>query len=121
MNGLNASASGRRAYQLIMTQVHKARFGLGQIVRHRDHAFHGLVMDVDARYAGPAAETGGVSADQPFYRILIADSEGGLLAYAAEDALVATPEIEPLSRDDERQWFTIDAQGRHAPRSQTLQ
>ncbi|MBB4799101.1 heat shock protein HspQ [Brevundimonas bullata] len=104
-----------------MTQVNIARFGLGQIVRHRDHAFHGLVMDVDASYAGPAEETGAVASDQPFYRILVADAEGGLIAYAAEDALVATPEIEPLSLDDERQWFTIDAHGRHAPRSQTLQ
>jgi heat shock protein HspQ len=103
-----------------MTQVHTARFGLGQIVRHRDHAFHGLVMDVDAQYAGPAAETGVVSADQPFYRILIADTDGGFMAYAAEDALEASPESEPLSPDDERQWFTMDAQGRHAPRSQTL-
>ena len=104
-----------------MTQVHTARFGLGQIVRHRDHAFHGLVMDVDATYAGPAAETGVVASDQPFYRILIADVEGGVIAYAAEDALVATPEIEPLSPEAEREWFTIDAQGRHAPRSQRLQ
>jgi heat shock protein HspQ len=104
-----------------MTQVHTARFGLGQIVRHRDHAFHGLVMDVDASYAGPAAETGVVASDQPFYRILIADAEGGVIAYAAEEALVATPEIEPLTIEAEREWFTIDARGRHAPRSQTLQ
>jgi len=40
---------------------------------------------------------------------------------AAEEALVATPEIEPLSPEDEREWFTVDAQGRHAPRFQTLQ
>ncbi|MGO4411028.1 MULTISPECIES: heat shock protein HspQ [unclassified Brevundimonas] len=104
-----------------MTQVHTARFGLGQIVRHRDHAFHGLVMDVDASYAGPAEETGVVASDQPFYSILVADAAGGLIAYAAEEALEASPESEPLSPDDERQWFTIDSHGRHAPRSQTLQ
>lgn len=104
-----------------MTQVHTARFGLGQIVRHRDHAFHGLVMDVDATYAGPAVETGAVASDQPFYRILIADTEGGVIAYAAEDSLEASPEVEPLSPEVEREWFTIDAHGRHAPRSQTLQ
>ena len=104
-----------------MTKVHTARFGLGQIVRHRDHAFHGLVMDVDARYAGPAAETGMFSADQPFYSILVANASGGLIAYAAEEALEASPDVDQLSPDDERQWFTIDAQGRHAPRLQTLQ
>ena len=30
-----------------MTQVHTARFAIGQIVRHRDDAFRGVVMDVD--------------------------------------------------------------------------
>lgn len=104
-----------------MTQVHTARFGLGQIVRHRDHAFHGLVMDVDAQYAGPADETGAISADQPFYSILVANAAGGLIAYAAEEALEASPDVDQLSPDDERQWFTIDAEGRHAPRSYTLQ
>ncbi len=78
-------------------------------------------MDVDAQYAGPAAETGAVASDQPFYRILVADTDGGVIAYAAEEALEATPEIEPLSPEAEREWFTVDAQGRHAPRSQMLQ
>lgn len=104
-----------------MIQVRTARFGLGQIVRHRQQAFHGLVMDVDARYDGHPGETGVISPEQPFYSILIAGGDGALMAYAAEEALEFSPDAEPLSREDERQWFTVDAHGRHAPRSQTLQ
>jgi len=98
-----------------------ARFRLGQVVRHRDDAFEGLVMDVDARYAGPREETGHVCADQPFYHVLVVAEEGGVMAYAAEDALVAKPEAEPLSRQDTQILFTVDEEGHHAPRTLALQ
>lgn len=98
-----------------------ARFRLGQIVRHRDDAFEGLVMDVDASYAGPREETGHVSADQPFYHVLVVADEGGVMAYAAEDALVATTDVEPLSRNDAHTLFNVDDNGHHAPRNLALQ
>jgi heat shock protein HspQ len=104
-----------------MTQVQTARFGLGQVVRHRDDAFHGLVIDVDVRYAGPPTESGPVSPDQPFYSVLVADDDGAVIAYAAEDALEPSPDAELLSQQEARRWFTVDAQGHRAPLRQTLQ
>lgn len=104
-----------------MTQQRTALFGLGQQVRHRDHAFHGLVMDVDARYAGPSEETGDVSPEQPFYSVLIVEGEKAVIAYAAEEALVCSETAEPLTRLEERLWFTVDDLGRHAPRKYSLQ
>lgn len=104
-----------------MTQQRTALFGLGQQVRHRDHAFQGLVMDVDARYAGPSEETGGVSPEQPFYSVLIVEGEKAIIAYAAEEALVSSEIAEPLSRMEESRWFNVDDLGRHAPRKHTLQ
>ena len=97
------------------------RFRLGQVVRHRDDAFEGLVMDVDASYAGPHEETGDVCATQPFYHVLVVAEDGGVMAYAAEEALVATGEQASLSRDDTRALFTVDQDGHHAPRDRTLQ
>nr|WP_314433839.1 hypothetical protein [uncultured Brevundimonas sp.] len=38
---------------------------------------------------------------------------GGFVAYAAEAVL--EHDADQLSISDEQQWFTIDAQGRHAP------
>ncbi|MGO8609084.1 hemimethylated DNA-binding YccV-like domain-containing protein, partial [Rhizobium johnstonii] len=35
-----------------MTRIQTARFAIGQIVRHRDDAFRGVVMDVDHAYEG---------------------------------------------------------------------
>lgn len=103
-----------------MTQVQTARFGLGQIVRHRESAFRGVVVDVDPIYAGDAAETGVVDSDQPFYQVLVLDADAAFIAYAAEEVLECDPEVSGLSAREERRWFTVDAKGHHAPRSKTL-
>ena len=47
--------------------------------------------------------------------------EGGFLAYAAEEVLERDPDVTPLSQAEQNRWFTIDAHGRHAPKSQTIQ
>ena len=103
-----------------MTQVRTAKFGLGQIVRHTDAAFCGVVVDVDAAYAGPDGDPGPKDRRQPFYQVFVMGAEGGFIAYAAEDVLVHDPEITPMTRADEARWFTVDAAGHHAPRSHPI-
>ncbi len=103
-----------------MTQQTVAKFGLGQIVRHRDDAFRGVVIDIDASYAGLPGETGEITPDQPFYQVLAIGPDGGFVAYAAETTLEQDPELFALTREAERRWFTVDAQGRHAPRAQAI-
>jgi heat shock protein HspQ len=102
-----------------MTQSHTAKFGLGQIVRHRSEAFSGVVVDVDAEYAGPANEPGPEQRDQPFYRILAMGVDAGFLIYAAEDVLEHDPEVS-LSAAEQAQWFTTDNHGHLAPRAQPI-
>ena len=101
-----------------MTQVHTARFAIGQIVRHRDGAFRGVVMDVDHAYDGPAGETGLVAPDQPFYRVYALGDDGGFVAYAAEAVLEDGRSI--LLPDDAERWFTTDSLGHHAPLDEQL-
>jgi heat shock protein HspQ len=103
-----------------MTQQTVAKFGLGQIVRHRDDAFRGVVIDIDASYAGLPGETGDVAPDQPFYQVLAIGPEGGFVAYAAETALEQDPELSALTREAEARWFTVDSRGRHAPRTHAI-
>jgi heat shock protein HspQ len=103
-----------------MTWQTVAKFGLGQIVRHRDAAFRGVVIDIDARYAGLPGETGEIAPDQPFYQVLAIGPDGGFVAYAAEAALEHDPELSALTLEAERRWFTIDARGRHAPRPSSI-
>ena len=103
-----------------MTQETVAKFGLGQIVRHRDAAFRGVVIDIDASYAGLPGETGGVTPDQPFYQVLAIGPDGGFIAYAAETALEHDPELSALTEEAETRWFTVDSRGRHAPRAHAI-
>lgn len=103
-----------------MTHSSTAKFGLGQIVRHREAAFRGVVVDVDAVYAGPANEPGPNERDQPFYRVLATGVDAGFLIYAAEAVLEHDPEIAPLTEFEQSRWFTIDRDGHHAPRAQPI-
>ena len=99
-----------------MTQPQTARFALGQIVRHRDHAFRGLVVDADPYYAGSPNAPGPQKPDQPFYRVMAIGEEAGFTVYAAENVLEVDPDLPPLTPNDAARWFTIDAEGHHAPR-----
>jgi len=103
-----------------MSQVLTAKFGLGQIVRHREQAFRGLIVDVDGVYAGPAGQPGPDQRDQPFYRVLAMGEDTGFLVYAAEGVLERDTGIEPLSTAEQARWFTIDAAGHRAPRLQPI-
>ena len=103
-----------------MTQQSVAKFGLGQIVRHREAAFRGVVIDVDPAFAGKPGDTGDISPDQPFYQVLAIGPDGGFIAYAAETALEQDPELSALSREAETRWFTVDSKGRHAPRAHAI-
>ncbi|WP_396593958.1 heat shock protein HspQ [Brevundimonas sp. R86498] len=103
-----------------MTRCHTAKFGLGQIVRHRQESFRGVVVDVDAAYAGPAHEPGPDQHDQPFYRVLAMGMDSGFLVYAAEAVLEPETGVEPLSPEDQAVWFTVDDQGHMAPRAHPI-
>lgn len=103
-----------------MTDEIVAKFGLGQIVRHRESAFRGVVIDVDPVFAGNRADTGAVSPDQPFYQVLALGAEGGFVAYAPEDSLEHDPELTAVTREAEQRWFTVDAYGRHAPKAHAI-
>lgn len=103
-----------------MTRSTTALFGLGQIVRHRDGGFRGVVIDVDPVYGGPPNEPGPLHADQPFYSVLAAGPDGGFIVYAAEAVLEHDPGADALTRTEEARWFTLDKRGHHAPKSQAI-
>ena len=101
-----------------MMTVQTARFHVGQIVRHTGDAFHGVVVDVDAAYAGDAGETGSMAPDQPFYQVMALGEEGGFVAYVAEEVLEGHEAS--LTPVEERRWFSVDDHGHHAPRTSRI-
>ena len=79
-----------------------ARYGIGEMVRHRLLDFRGVVFDVDPVFANSdewyeaIPEGMRPAKDQPFYHLLAENSESSYVAYVSQQNLVADDEGEPI-------------------------
>ena len=83
--------------------IRKAKFAIGQIVRHRFFPFRGVIYDVDPVFANteewykaiPAERR--PSKDQPFYHLLAQNAQGPYEAYVSEQNLLPDAENGPVA------------------------
>ena len=67
----------------------RAKYHLGQVVRHRKHPFRGVVFDVDAEFANTdewyeaIPEDSRPSKDQPYYHLLAENDQSYYVAYVS--------------------------------------
>jgi heat shock protein HspQ len=79
-----------------------AKFGIGQIVKHRLFPFRGVVFDVDPEFANTdewweaIPEDIRPSKDQPFYHLLAENEQNTYVAYVSEQNLLADETGEPV-------------------------
>lgn len=79
-----------------------ARFGIGDVVRHRLFDFRGVVFDVDPVFANSDEWYEAIPADlrppkdQPFYHLLAENEESSYTAYVSQQNLVADHSAEPV-------------------------
>lgn len=84
----------------------RAKYRLGQVVRHRKHPFRGVIFDVDAIFANTdewynsIPEGSRPSKDQPFYHLLAENDESYYVAYVSEQNLIADLSGEPVDHPD---------------------
>jgi heat shock protein HspQ len=84
----------------------RAKYRLGQVVRHRKHPFRGVVFDVDAMFSHSEAwweaipEDSRPRRDQPFYHLLAENAQGSYVAYVSEQNLVADYSGVPVDHPD---------------------
>ena len=84
----------------------RAKYHLGQVVRHRKHPFRGVIFDVDAMFANTdewynaIPEDSRPSKDQPFYHLLAENEQSFYVAYVSEQNLVADYSGEPVDHPD---------------------
>jgi heat shock protein HspQ len=79
-----------------------AKFGIGQVVRHRIYPFRGVIYDVDPVFANteewwqqiPAEVR--PSKDQPFYHLFAENAETQYVAYVSEQNLLPDESGEPV-------------------------
>ena len=79
-----------------------AKFGIGQVVKHRVFSFRGVIFDVDPVFANTEEWWQAIPAevrphkDQPFYHLLAENDEGGYVAYVSEQNLLIDTSGEPV-------------------------
>ena len=67
----------------------EAKFGLGEMVRHRVFPFRGVIVDVDPEFANTEEwwmaipEEIRPSKEQPFYHLLAENDEAAYIAYVS--------------------------------------
>ncbi len=102
-----------------MTEMRQAKFGVGQVVRHRVYPFRGLIFDIDPIFANTEEwwlsipEEMRPRKDQPFYHLYAENAETTYLAYVSEQNLLADDSNEPLRHPDIPEYFVKDKQGRY--------
>src|SRR5919202_6606513 len=79
-----------------------ARFGIGDVVRHKMFDFRGVIFDVDPFFANSEEWYEAIpedirpSKDQPFYHLLAENAESTYVAYVSQQNLVPDESDEPV-------------------------
>ena len=101
-----------------MSKTSVAKFKIGQVTRHRVHAFRGVVFDVDPQFADGEVsyETiqlieGRQRKDQPFYYLFAENEQTPYIAYVSEQNLLADTSSEPVSHPQVDDMFEHDGNG----------
>ena len=84
----------------------RAKYNIGQVVRHRRHPFRGVVFDVDPEFNNTEEWYEAIPADsrpakeQPFYHLLAENDQSFYVAYVSEQNLIADYSGEPVEHPD---------------------
>lgn len=104
----------------MITINRQARFGIGQVVRHRLFPFRGVIFDVDPTFSNSEEwwesipEEARPSKDQPFYHLLAENEETEYIAYVSEQNLLVDDTRNPVRHPHISEFFeTYDAE-KHA-------
>ena len=83
-------------------RIAEARFGIGDIVRHRLFPFRGVIFDVDPEFANTEEWWEAIpeeirpAKDQPFYHLLAENDDSSYVAYVSQQNLIADDESGPV-------------------------
>jgi heat shock protein HspQ len=101
-----------------------ARFGIGDVVRHKLFDFRGVIFDVDPAFANSEEwyeaipEALRPSKEQPFYHLLAENSESAYVAYVSQQNLVTDDSDEPVDHPAIATMFDRLEGGRYQLRSE---
>jgi heat shock protein HspQ len=103
-------------------QMKRAKFHIGQVVRHRIYPFRGVIFDVDPVFANTEEwwqaipEQVRPRKDQPFYHLLAENAESTYVAYVSEQNLLPDDSGDPVKHPQLNELFAGVRDGRYISR-----
>ena len=97
----------------------RARFDIGDVVRHRLHDFRGVVFDIDPVFANSEEWYESIPQDlrprrdQPYYHLLAENEESSYVAYVSQQNLTADADAGPVDHPSVAELFEDFAEGRY--------
>jgi len=88
-----------------------AKFGLGQVVKHRKYSFRGVIFDIDPTFSNTEdwwlsiPEDARPRKDQPFYHLLAENEDTEYIAYVSEQNLLPDETGEPVRHPQIGEFF----------------
>jgi heat shock protein HspQ len=106
-----------------MNSMRTAKFGIGQIVKHRLFEFRGVIFDVDPEFNNTDEWYNAIPPearprkDQPFYHLLAENEETEYTAYVSEQNLLQDDPASPIRHPQVKEYFRAfdQKQGRYLP------
>ena len=97
----------------------KARFAIGDVVRHKLFDFRGVVFDIDPVFANSEEwyeaipENVRPRRDQPFYHLLAENEDSSYVAYVSQQNLLSDSDGGPVDHPSVTQLFDDYDNGRY--------
>jgi heat shock protein HspQ len=104
----------------------QAKFGIGQVVRHRKYAFRGIIYDVDPVFANTQEwwesipEDVRPRKDQPFYHLYAENADTEYVAYVSEQNLLADTSGDPVRHPQVDEMFVRAQDGAYQMKAARL-
>ena len=100
----------------------KARFAIGDVVKHRQYDFRGVIFDIDPVFANSEEWYQSIPAevrphrDQPYYHLLAENEDESYVAYVSQQNLLVDRDGGPVDHPSLSQMFDEYADGRYRMR-----
>jgi heat shock protein HspQ len=102
-----------------------AKFGIGQVVKHRFYPFRGVIFDVDPIFSNTEEWWRSIPAEvrpakeQPFYHLYAENADSQYVAYVSEQNLMSDESGEPVRHPQVSETFDRTEDGRYCVRGRS--
>ncbi len=107
-------------------QLRNAKFGIGQVVKHRVYPFRGVIFDVDPIFSNTEEWWKSIPAevrpakDQPFYHLYAENADSQYIAYVSEQNLLPDELGEPVRHPQVDEAFVRSESGEYRRRGKSM-